>query len=81
MRFFGEAPPERLAVVRAAVFGFATIYVAIRSFSIASVADLSDSRFEPIGPLSFLDTPISAGALWLAIIVTVAACAAAASAI
>ena len=75
--FAGSAPPERLAVVRIAVFGFGALYLAVRSTSIMSVTDLDERRFAPIGPVSLLDDPIGSTALLALLVVTIAACVAA----
>jgi len=72
--FAGTAPPERLAVVRVGVFGFAALYLAARSTSIMSVADLDERRFAPIGPISALDAPVGSTTLLALLIVTIAAC-------
>jgi hypothetical protein len=54
-------PPERLASLRILVGLFATIFLIIRSGYLLDVSRLPASRFEPVGPLWFLDRPLPVG--------------------
>ena len=56
------APPERLAMLRIVVMGFATGYLVIRLPAFLALADLPDDRFEPVGVLAWLREPL--GAAW-----------------
>jgi hypothetical protein len=55
---FPLAPPERLAMLRILTGLFAVIYLAVRVRAFLVLADAQPSRFEPVGVLSFLDTPL-----------------------
>lgn len=59
-RFRAPAPPERLAVLRLLVAGFALAYLLVRLPHLAQVAGTDDPRFDPIGPLAWLDGPVPA---------------------
>ena len=71
--FAGSAPPERLAVVRIAVFAFGAIYLSVRAPGILSVTELPASRFAPVGPITALDSPVSSSVLLGAILITIVA--------
>jgi len=71
------APPERLALVRILVIGFATAYLAIRSPAYLALADNAASSFEPLGVLAGLDRPVADWQVVLAIGATIAGGAAA----
>lgn len=57
-RFTAPAPAERIGAVRVLVSLFATVYIAVRSSYILTVAQLPPGRFAPVGILSFLDEPL-----------------------
>lgn len=59
-RFRAPAPPERLAVLRLLVAGFALAYLLVRLPHLVQVARTDDPRFDPIGPLAWLDGPVPA---------------------
>lgn len=59
-----SAPPERLAVLRLAVGGYALVNVVISVGEFARLADRSATQFEPVGLAVFLDGPVSAVVLW-----------------
>jgi len=74
----GPVPARRLAYVRAAVCGFATVYVAIRSTHLWAVTRLRTDRFDPVGVVSLLvDAPTSRLVVGVTIAATVATGAAA----
>ncbi|MEE9385869.1 MAG: hypothetical protein V3V08_20860 [Nannocystaceae bacterium] len=50
-------PAERIAALRLITGLFAWVYVVVRSPSLLSATDFSRQRFEPIGPLGWLDAP------------------------
>ena len=60
---FPSAPPERLAVLRVLSGAFALGYIVIRARAFLSLADADPSRFEPVGVLSPLGSPVPAGVL------------------
>ena len=61
--FSAPAPPERLAVVRVLVGGYALVYLLGRLPHFLNVAGfVDDPRFDPVGVLWFLDRPLSEGA-------------------
>lgn len=60
-RYLAPAPPERLAVVRILVGSYATAYLLVRLPHLLVVAGFADDpRFDPVGPLWFLDGPLPA---------------------
>ncbi len=54
-----KAPARRLAVVRILVGAYAMVFVALRSFHWLDLARLPERRFDPIGVLGGLTTPLS----------------------
>lgn len=60
---YPEAPAERLAVLRILVGAFATIYLLARFPTFVSVARLARHDFAPVGPLFWLEEPMSRGTL------------------
>lgn len=78
-RFCGSAQPERLAVVRVAVYTYAAGYLVVRAGAVRAVTRLRPSRFEPIGPLWWLDAPVAGWLVDLLLLVTIVACVAAAA--
>lgn len=60
---FAPAPPQRLAVLRLLVGGFATVYLAVRLPVFLSVADADPGRFRPVGLLAPLEDPLPGGLL------------------
>ena len=73
-----SAPPERLAAVRVVVFGWAALYLTIRSPAVVDI-DASARTFDGLGGVWWLDDPLSGSVLTLLLLVTVAASVAAAS--
>jgi hypothetical protein len=60
---YPEAPAERLAVLRIMVGAFAALYLLVRFPSFVSVARLARHDFAPVGPLFWLEEPLSRGSL------------------
>ena len=58
---FAPAPATRLAAVRVLVGAFCTVYLTARIPYLTDVARLPESRFDPVGPLGFLDAPVRPG--------------------
>lgn len=69
---FMPAPAERLAVFRILVGVFATVYLCVRFGAFAAVADNPSSRFDSVGALWWLDTPLPDW-LWLGLLVATVA--------
>jgi hypothetical protein len=67
-RFFAPAPATRLAALRVLVGAFGTVFVAVRSSYLLDVAVLPAGRFEPVGPLWWLDDPVPVGLVRLGIV-------------
>jgi vitamin K-dependent gamma-carboxylase-like protein len=61
-RFFEPGPATRLAALRVLVGLFGTVFLCIRSGYLLDVAVLPRARFQPVGPLAFLDDPLP---LWM----------------
>ncbi len=72
-RLVPTAPPERLAVLRILVGGFAVVYLLIGAPGFLSLADADPRRFEPVGVLAPLTRPVAAGVLVVAYTVAVVA--------
>lgn len=60
-RFLAAAPPQRLAALRLLVGGFALCYLVARLPHWLAVARFDGPRFDPVGPLWFLDGPVPPG--------------------
>jgi len=72
--YLRDAPPQRLAVIRILVGGFATLYTAVRVPDLWAYADFSDSRFHPVGVSGLLDSPLSPGIWRVLLMLTVPLC-------
>lgn len=59
-----EAPAERLALVRVVVGVYATLALVGASPSLLRLASLEAPRFEPVGPVSLLASPLPPGVVW-----------------
>ena len=73
---YEEVPARRLAIVRIIVGAYATVFVALRAFHWLDVANLPNSRFRPIGVLTWMKDPLPAGVVMLLTIASFAAAAA-----
>lgn len=49
----------RLAILRVLVGGFAVVHLVVRAPHVRQVARFDPARFDPVGPLGFLDAPLS----------------------
>ena len=56
---FAAIGPERLAVFRVLCGAFSVVYVAVRIRRFLDLADAPAARFNPVGPLALLDSPVS----------------------
>ncbi|MEZ5280034.1 MAG: HTTM domain-containing protein [Acidimicrobiales bacterium] len=70
---------QRLAVVRVAVFAYAAVYVAVRSPTIVDTSELDPARFDPIGGVAWLNTPLQSPVLAALVALAVLASGAAAA--
>ncbi len=59
-----SAAPERLAVLRLAIGGYALVNVVVSVGEFARLGNRSASQFEPVGLAGLLDGPVPAVALW-----------------
>lgn len=59
---FAPAPPERLAVLRLLTGAFSVVYLTVRIRPYVALADGQPDRFEPVGALAALPSPLPA---WL----------------
>ena len=59
--WFGEVPAARTATVRTLVFGYAAVWLTVRSAYVIDTARLPDRRFEPVGIWAALDDPLPVG--------------------
>ena len=50
--------PSRYAVLRGLIAGYAAVWSAVRGPAVFDTFDFADRRFDPIGPLAFLDGPL-----------------------
>ena len=58
---FTPAPARRLAAVRILVGTYAVVYLSARIGYLTDVARLPATRFDPVGPVAFLDSPLRPG--------------------
>lgn len=59
-----EAPPERLALARILVGGFATVYLLSRFRYFADLSSLSRAQFSPVGLCNLLGAPLPPALTW-----------------
>jgi hypothetical protein len=57
-RFREPLPPERLAALRILVGSFVVVYLVVRLPHLLAVARFDDPRFDPVGPLAWLPSPV-----------------------
>ncbi len=63
------APAERLALLRIAISGFVTIYLAASAAEFARVGRGTTDAFDPVGVARLLGGPLSAGTVWVGFVV------------
>lgn len=61
---YAPAPPQRLASLRIAVGAYALCYLLIRAPNLSSVARFPSAAFEPVGPVTWLASPLPAWAVY-----------------
>ena len=66
------APAERLALLRIAISGFVTIYLAASAPEFARVARGRDDAFEPVGIARLVERPLPSGLVWIGFVALVA---------
>ena len=74
-RFMAPAPPERLAALRVLVTGFAMAYLVVRTPYFIDVFRLGEeqpARFSPVGPVAYMDQPVSMAVGVAALVATMA---------
>ena len=64
-RYFAPEVPTRLAALRVLVGLFGTVFLLVRTGYLFDVARLPGSRFDPVGPLSWLGEPLPVGVVQL----------------
>ncbi len=64
------AVPTRTDVVRVLVAGYVALWTTIRATDLLDTLDFAPRRLDPVGPLAFLDGPLPAVVVVLAVIVT-----------
>ena len=62
--------PRRLAVLRFLVAGYAAVWTMVRAPPLLDTTELAARRFDPIGPLWFLEGPVASGVVVAAVIAT-----------
>jgi hypothetical protein len=60
----------RYSVVRALVGGYAAVWAAVRGPATFDTFDFTARRFDPVGPLAFLDGPVADPVVVIAVLVT-----------
>lgn len=70
--WFAPAPPERLAALRIAIGGFATLWTAARLPELMAAARSPASQFAPVGVIRVLATPLPPVAVLAIAVATVA---------
>ncbi len=66
--WFAAAPARRLALIRVLVGGFALGYVLVRGVHLASFGGFAESRFDPVGVVGFLDSPLPQAVVTLLVV-------------
>ncbi len=61
---------KRLAVLRILMFTYAAIWTTVRAPHLLDTTDLESIRFDPIGPLWFLQAPVPDGLVLVLVVVT-----------
>lgn len=65
--WYPALPARRLALLRLGCGAFALVYLLVRAPNLLSVSNFEAARFEPVGALSLLAHPVSAGLLQLSL--------------
>ena len=60
----------RYSVLRVLVAGYAAVWAAVRGPAILNTLDFAERRFDPVGPLAFLDGPVPDPVVIFAVVVT-----------
>jgi len=60
----------RYSVLRALVAGYAAVWAAVRGPATLDTLDFAERRFDPVGPLAFLDGPVPDLVVIVAVVVT-----------
>jgi hypothetical protein len=60
----------RYSVLRALVATYAAVWAGVRGPATLDTLDFADRRFDPVGPLAFLDGPLPAAVVVVAVVVT-----------
>jgi len=61
---------RRLSVLRVLVAAYAAVWSAVRAPALLDALDFADRRFDPVGPLAWLNSPLPDGLFVLAVVVT-----------
>jgi hypothetical protein len=61
---------RRLAALRIAICGYATVWTAVRSSHLIDTTDFEARRLDPVGPLAWIDQPLPASLVVIAVILT-----------
>lgn len=72
-RFTATAPPERIAVLRILVGGYAVVWLLARAGHLVGLADLGSDRFAPVGVLAPLPEPVSGSVVAASVALSAAA--------
>ena len=60
----------RYGVLRVLVAAYVAVWSAVRAPAVLDTLDFADRRFDPVGPLAFLDHPLPGPLLMAAVVVT-----------
>jgi hypothetical protein len=71
-RLLRPAPPQRLGLLRVLVGVFATGYLAARYPHLVSFGGFPSERFDPVGVVSIVDEPLSAGIVTMSVLAAIA---------
>jgi hypothetical protein len=68
----GAARPERLALLRILVAGYAVVWLVVRAPHLRDVTQFADERWRPLGVLAWMANPPAAGLVGALVVVAVA---------
>ena len=71
-RYFAPEVPTRLAALRVLVGLFGTVFLVVRTGYLFDVARLPPNRFDPVGPLWFLDRPLGVHVVQAGVVLAIA---------